>query len=167
MRITKKTRTKDIEPLLNDERIRELTESVPPVPLKRPLLKMTCGEFIEALDEAYVLCFFREKRALTAFGRCREYLSQLEQITAYIRRFEIEQTADEKAAAKGVSFPTLGERILVECVKHYHLHSTAEAERLPLTDWLLVVKAEGSAAKYQHRLSQIQSRKAKNGKCRL
>ena len=153
MKITKKTRTKDIEPLLNDERIRELTESVPAVPLKRPLLKMTCGEFIEALDEAYILRFLREKRALTAFGRCREYLSQLEQITAYIRRFEIEQTADEKAAAKGVSFPSLGERILVECVK-----------RLPLTDWLLIVKSEGSAAKYQHRLSQIQSRKTKNGK---
>lgn len=155
---------RDIEPLLTDDRVKELAASVPPVPLRRPLLSMTCGEFIEALDEAYMLRFLRKKRVLTAFGQYREYLSQLEQITAYIRRYEIEQTSDEKAAATGVAFPTLSEHILIECVKHYHLHSTAEAERLPLADWLLMVKSEGSAAKYQHRLTQIQSKKNKSGK---
>ena len=152
---------RDISPLLNEERMKELAESVPPVPLKKPLLEMTCGEFIGALDEGFMLSILREKRALIAFGRYREYLSQLEQITAYIKRYEVEQTADEKAASRGVQFPSLGERILIECVKHYHLHSTAEAERLPITDWLLMVKNEGSAAVYQHKLTQIQNRKSK------
>ena len=155
---------RDIEPLLNEERVKELAASVSPIPLRRPLLEMTCGEFIEALDEGYALSFLRKKRVLRAFGLYREYLSQLEQITAYMRRYEVEQTADEKAAARGVDFPTLSERILIECVKHYHLHSTAEAERLPITDWLLMAKSEGSAAVYQHKLTQIQNKKNKNGK---
>ncbi len=146
-------------PLLNEERLKELVERVPPVPLKKSLLDMTCGEFIEAMDEGYVLRLLKARRIVKALGRYRQYLSELEIITNYMKRYEVAQTSEEKAAAQGVAFPSIGERILVESVRHYHLHSTAEAEKLPLADWLLCFKDEGSKAQYQHRLSEIQSKK--------
>lgn len=164
MRITSRTRTRDILPLLTEARAKELAERVPCVPLAKPLLKMSVGEFIEATTETFALRFFREKRALRAFGMYREYLSQLKQITAYIGRYDVERTPKEQAAAEGIAFPSLGERILVECVKHYGLHSTAEAERLPLADWLLMVKADGSAAQYQQRLAKMQAAENKRGR---
>lgn len=159
MKITAKTRTKDILPLLTEERIKKFAADVPPVPLEKPLLSMTCGEFIEAMDEKFALRLLAEKRALTAFGRYRQYLKELEGITAYLGRYEVPQSADEKAAASGVRFPSMQERILLDCVRFYHLHSTAEAEALPIADWLLVVKSEGSAAQYQHRLNEQQKQK--------
>lgn len=164
MKITRRTRTKDIAPLMNEERMRQLAEDVPAVPLDTPLLSMTCGEFIEALDEAFVTSFFREKRALRAFGKYREYLSELEEITRYLKRYEVEQSSEEKAASVGVRFPSLAERILLDTVRFYGLHSTAEAERMPVTDWLLVVKSEGAAAQYQHNLSKLQKPKPSNAK---
>lgn len=165
MKVTKKTRVGELLPLLNEERMRQLSQEVPAQPLERPLLKMTCGEFIAALDEGYAMSFFgRRERALVAFGRYRQFLTEMEGVTAYIRRYEVEQSGEEKAAAQGVSFPTLQERILLDCVRFYHLHSTMEAERLPIADWLLTVKSEGSAAQYQRKLSKIQQNKTKNGR---
>lgn len=161
MRVTADTKTKDILPLLNEERAKQIAETVEPYPLEKPLLKMTVGEFIMALDESFFLQLMKAKRAVVAFGRYRQYMAELESVTNYIQRYAVQQDADERTAAQGLDFPTLQERILIECVHHYHLHSTAEAERLPIADWLLMVKSEGANAQYQRALSKIQSKKSK------
>lgn len=163
MKITRKTKMADITAILNEDRVRQLSQQVPAKPLEKPLLKMSCGEFIAAMDEEFAMSFFkREKYAFDAFGKYRQYLDEMQGVTAYLKRYEVEQEADEKAAAQGVDFPSLGERILLDCVRHYNLHSTAEAERMPIVDWLLVVKSDGAAAQYQRRLSKIQQRKNNN-----
>lgn len=164
MKITVKTKVREVLPLLNEERIKAIADAVQPMALAKPLLSMTCGEFCQALTENYAMSFFgKDELAVVAFGRYKQYIAELESVTAYIKCFEVEQDGDEKAAAQGVDFPTMPERILLDCVRAYHLHSTEEAERLPVTDWLLVVKSEGAAAKYQRNLSKIRNRK-QNGK---
>lgn len=164
MKITRRTKMREILPLLNDERIAMLSDKVAACPLAKPLLSMTCGEFIEALDERYAMSFFgSNERVCVAFGRYKQYIAEMQQVTAYLQRYEVEQEADEKAAANGVDFPSMQERILLDCVRHYNLHSTAEAERLPIADWLLCVKSEGAAAQYQRKLSKIRQNKAKHG----
>lgn len=164
MKVNRHTKMRDLLPFLNEERVKRLAAEVPAVPLDKPLLRMTCGEFIEALDESYALSYFqRERYAFTAFGKYRQYLEEMQGVTAYLKRYEVEQDADEKAAAQGMDFPSMQERILLDCVRAYHLHATEEAERLPITDWLLVVKSEGAAAQYQRRLAKIQQIKQRNG----
>lgn len=159
MKIDRRTRMRSIMPLLTEERVQQLAEQVPCVPLDKPLLRMTCGEFIEALEADYPMRYLRERRVFTAFGHFRQYMEEMRSVTNYIKRCEVEQDADEKAAANGVNFPSLGERILVDCVRHFSLHSTAEAERIPLADWLLMLKSDSAAAQYQRNLSKIQSKK--------
>lgn len=164
MKITKRTRMRDIAPLLTDERTQELARSCPAVPLRKPLLQMSVGEFVMALEEGFALSLLTERRALVAFGRFRSYLEELELITRYIKSYEVKPTADERKASEGVRFPSLGERILLDCVRVYGLHSTEEAERMPISDWLLVVKNEGSAAQYQRRMDEIYRSRQKGGK---
>lgn len=151
--------------MLNEERIRQLSEQIPAKPLDTPLLKMTCGEFIGALDERYAMSFFApEALAFEAFGKYRQFLDEMQGVTAYLKRYELESTAEEQAASQGVVFPSMQERILLDCVRAYHLHSTEEAERLPIADWLLVVKSEGSSAQYQRRLSKINQKRQQHGR---
>lgn len=146
-------------PLLNEERIKELLQKIPARPLDEPLLKLSCGEFIKRLDDKFAMAFFvPDAEVFEAFGKYRQFMQELRDVTDYIKRYEVEQSADEKAAAGGVDFPTLPERILLDCVRFYNLHSTEDAERLPICDWLLVLKSEGSAAQFQRNLSKIQSR---------
>lgn len=165
MKVSAHTKMRELMPLLDEERIKQIAEEVPAVPLDKPLLRMTCGEFIGALDEKFALAYFeREEYVFTAFGKYKQYLAEMQGITAYIKRYEVEQDADEKAAAQGVEFPTMQERILLDCVRAYRLRSTEEAEQLPVTDWLLIVKSEGAAAQYQRRLSKIQQNKQRNGR---
>lgn len=163
MKLTKRTRMKDIAPLLTEERTEELARRCPAVPLRKSLLQMSVGEFVLALEEDFALGLLRERRALVAFGRFRTYMEEMERITKYIKSYEVKPTADERKAAEGVKFPTLGERILIDCVRVYGLHSTAEAERMPITDWLLTVKSEGSAAQYQRRMDEVYRSKQKRG----
>lgn len=165
MKVMATTKMRELLPLLNEERIRQLAAEIPPRPLDKPLLHMTCGEFVEALDEQYAMSYFqREELAFDAFGKYRQFLDEMQAITAYLKRYEVTTDADEKAAAQGVEFPTMQERILLDCVRFYSLHSTVEAEKLPLGDWLLVVKSEGAAAQYQRRLAKIQQNKQHHGR---
>lgn len=146
--------------MLNEERIKQLSEQVPAVVLDKPLLKMSVGEFVQALDEKYALSIINgEEYAFMAFGKYKQYMQELQAITNYIKKYEVETEGDEKAAMQGVEFPSLQERILLDCVRFYHLHSTEESETLPITDWLIVVKSEGAAAQYQRNLSKIQQRR--------
>ena len=60
---------------------------------------------------------------------------------------------------QGVDFPNAVERMLLDCVKFFHLHSFDEAERLKVAEWLLVAKEEASAANYERNRAAIASKK--------
>lgn len=165
MLITKRTRVKDITPLItNQERINELIDLFPEYPLKKDILEMTVGEFCDLCinEDEYLNDILKPReRAYKAFGRLKSYRNQMKNISDYLKRFEIKLSQEEKAASVGVDMPDMPERILLDCVKAYHLHSTKEAEDLPLTDWILVLKDQVATAKYQRNYSKIIEQKSK------
>lgn len=165
MLITKRTRVKDIVPLItNQERINELIDLFPEYPLEKDILQMTVGQFCELCinEDDYLNEILKPReRAYKAFGRLKSYRNQMKNLSDYLKRFEIHLTQEEKAAGQGVDFPDTPERILLDCVKAYHLHSTKEAEDLPLTDWILVLKDQVATARYSRNYSKILEQKSK------
>lgn len=165
MIITNKTRVKDITPFITtQEKMLEAIDLFPEYPLQKDILQMTCGEFCELCinEEDYLSKIMKPReRAYKAFGRLKSYRNQMNNLSNYLKTFDISLTPEEQAAGKGVDFPTTPERILLDCVKTFHLHSTKEAENLPLTDWIIVLKDQVASAKYQRNYNKILEQKSK------
>lgn len=165
MKITKKTKVKDIQFLIPGNRMEEFIKSFPPVPLDKPLLKMTVAEFCElVLDEsAYINKILKPReRAYIAFGKLNQYSIEMKGIADYLKSMEIKLTQEEKMAGQGIDFPSTVERILLDCVQGYNLHSTQEAEKLPITDWLLLLKNQVATAKYSRNYQKILEQRSKS-----
>ena len=168
MRITRKTLTKDILPLLTQATLKELLEKVPAVPLKKPVLAMSIGEFGEMVEdeETYIGKLLKHRKALKAFGMLKQYKQEIEAISKFFKLYDVRRTADESNAAIGIKFPNFGQRMLIDCVKWFHLNSMEEAEKVKLSAWLTMWQDEAANALYQRNYSKIleQKHKSKNGK---
>ena len=163
MIITRKTTTREVLNVLNGDQITQLIEALQPYPLEVPLLMMSVGDYLRITGggEDAMAGLLSEPLAYKAFGRIKQLRKEVEQLTKYLQRYEVVQEPEEVQAQQGVPFPTPAERVLTTCVKYYHLHSTAEAERLPLSDYVMAFKDMASDAIYQRKLAKIQARKAK------
>ena len=169
MRITRRTRTKDILPLLTKERLDDLLQQVPEVPLRKPLLSMTVGEFGDIIEdeEGFLLSLAKgNRRALRFLGRLKSYRSQMDGLNRFLKRFDIEQSKEEKAAAKGVLFPNMPQRMLLTCCKFFHLKSFRKAEKCKLSEYLTIFQDEASSVVFQRKYNKIieAKYKAKNKK---
>lgn len=163
MRITNKTLTRSVLPLLTDETFKELLEKVPAVPLKKPLLSMTVGEFGEIVDDedAFVAKLLKQRKALKAFGMLKQYKQEMEALSKFFKMYEIKRTQEEEAAGKGVLFPNLAQRMLVDVVKYFHLNTMKEAEKVKLSDWLTFWMDEASNMLYQRNYQKLLEQKNK------
>lgn len=158
MRITKWTKTRDLLALLPDKEAWEkVLEAVPPMSLRRPLLSMTVGEVAEIFDDTdtYMAELLSEKRALKAFGRLKQFNTEMDGISKFIKMYDTKKSQEEEQAARGIVFPNMSQRMLLDCVKFFRLHSMKEAEKVPFADWLTVFQDEASSAKYQRAYSKI------------
>ncbi len=168
MKITKRTKTKDVLPLLTQDTLKELLEKVPAVPLDKPLITLTVGEFGEIVEdeEPYIVKLLSHRKALKAFGRLKQYKQEMEAIAKFFKLYDVRRTADESNAAVGIKFPNLGQRMLIDCVKWFHLNSMEDAEKVKLSAWLTMWQDEAANALYQRNYSKIleQKHKSKNGK---
>lgn len=168
MKITKRTKTRDVLPLLTQDTLKELLEKVHAVPLDKPLITLTVGEFGEMVEdeETYIGKLLKHRKALKAFGRLKQYKQEIEAISKFFKLYDIRRTADESNAAIGIKFPNLGQRMLIDCVKWFHLNSMEEAEKVKLSAWLTMWQDEAANALYQRNYSKIleQKHKSKNGK---
>ena len=166
MLITKRTKTRDILPLLNEERMKTLIDAIPEYPLEKPLLEMTIGEFIDVLDDGYALKYLKERRAYKAFGKMKSFKNQLEAITNFLEMNNVDADNDQRAAANGVQFITFEENMLYTTAEFFHLKSFDEAEKVKLSNYLLINKKNTSETKYQYNLNKIMERKqkTKNGR---
>lgn len=165
MKITRETTTDEVLNVLSDH-IEQVIAKIPAYPLKVPFYAMPIGDYLKCtMDGQYLWTLVADKMAYKTFGRLRQFRSECENLAKYLKRYEVEQTEDERRAAFGVPFPSSTERILTTCVKYYHLHSTAEAEKLPLSDYIVAYKDQMSDAMYQRNLAKIQTAKInKNAK---
>lgn len=170
MQINKHTKTKSVLPFLTKETMEELLQKVPPVPLKKPLLKMTVGEFADILEDEtqYIANILSARKAFKAFGRLKQFRTELEMVQKFMKLYDHQPTQEEKAAEKGVKFPNFGQRMLIDCVKFFGLKSFKEAEKVPVSEWLTIFQSEASAVLYQRNYQRIieQKQKAKNNKKR-
>lgn len=163
MKITNKTRTRDILPLLTEETFKEVLEKVPAVPLKKHLLEMSIGEFSGILEDesAYIANILKQRKALKAFGTLKSYKTEIEGIVNFLNRFETRRTQEETAAAKGVLFPNMVQKMIVDCVGWFGLHSTKEAEKVTVGEWLTMFQNEAANTLYQWNYMNIMNAKNK------
>lgn len=166
MRITKKTKTKDILPLLTAKRLEELLELVPECDNKS-IFSMTIGEFGNFIndEESFISDFLaKEKNALKAFGTIKAWRNQMKYLTTFIKKFEVPKTQEETSAANGILFPNFVMRMLLTCASFFGLHSLKEAESIPVSDWVAVFQDEASRAQYQAKYNKIIEQKNKRKK---
>lgn len=163
MKITRKTLTKDILPLLTQATLKELLEKVPAVPLKKPVLAMSIGEFGEIVEDedAFVAKLLKHRKALKAFGLLKQYKEEMEALAKFFKLYDTKKSQEETSAALNIKFPSFSQRILIDCVKWFHLKSMEEAEKVKLSDWLTFWMDEASSALYQHNYSKLLEQKNK------
>lgn len=162
MRVTKRTKTGDIVPLLNTkERFEEFMDKIPEVPLKKRLISMTIGEFIEAASEEYAETILKEKRALKAFGRLKSYRRQMREIEDFVEKNRVKLSAEEQQAQAGVTFPDYKQQMLLDTATFLHLNSLDAAERIPLSNWLIIHLKQTADAKFERNLHKVYEAKSK------
>lgn len=164
MIISKRTKVKNLINLIKPERMEEFIKSFPPYPLKKSILSMSIGEFANILldEDSFLNSLIKpNERAYIAFGRLHQYSKEIKDLSNYLSSMQINLTPEEQAAGRGVDFPSFVERMLLDCVKTFHLHSMVEAEQIPLTDYLVVLKDQISSAKYQRNYNKILEQKSK------
>lgn len=163
MKITKRTKTRDVLPLLTQDTLKELLEKVPAVPLDKPLITLTVGEFGEMVEdeETYIAKLLKHRKALKAFGKLKQYKQEIEAISKFFKLYDVRRTADESNAAVGIKFPNLGQRMLIDCVKWFHLNSMEEAEKVKVGDWLTLWMDEAANMLYQRNYQKLLEQKHK------
>lgn len=171
MQITKRTRTKDMLPLLNEERLSYVLENIEPYPLEKKVIDMTIGEFLETMDADYSLRFLEEKRAYKAFGMMRSFRDEVEQVAKLIEKFSVGMEDDERQAMRGIDFPTAKERILLDTREWFGLRCLEGdgkrygATDVPLAEYILMLKDKSATARFERNRAKLQERKLKaNGK---
>lgn len=166
MKITNRTKTSEVLPLLNEERLEQLLEIVPEINDKS-ILSMTVGEFASLIDdgENFVSEYLsKEHRALKAFGTIKSWKRQIKELSDFLKKFEIKRTADEDEAARTVLFPSFGMKMMLTCTRYFHLKSLKEAESVPVNEWLAIFQEEASNALFQYRFNKILENKQKSKK---
>lgn len=169
MFITKRTRVKEVLPLLNEEKMKYLLENIPEYPLEKSILSMTIGEFSEILldEQVYIQTFMSPKEyAYKAFGRLKSFKRQMKEVSKIFEKMQVKHTAIEKQAMIGVNFVPFIGNLLLLAVRTFHLHSIKEAELIPLSDIIIVMQDNFSSLQYQRNYSRIMEDqyKSKNNK---
>ena len=167
MVINYKTLTKDILPLLTKELLEDLLKNIQPVPLKKALFKMSVGEFGELVEdeETYIAGLLKQRKALKAFGMLKQYRNEMKVLEGFMKMYDYNRTQEERNAAVGIKFPNLSQRMLIDCVRWFHLRTTEEAEKITVSEWLLFWQDEASSALYQRNFQKLMEQKyQKKGK---
>lgn len=161
MVIDEKTLTMTVLPYMSKEQFNELVEKCDEVPLDKPLLDMTCGEFIQSMEDDFLNEIFKEPYLYDAIGKYKRYKAEMEQIDQYLKLNEFKLSSEEERAQMGINFPSFPERILLTVTEFFHLHSFKEAEKIPFTNYLVVVNSKNADAKFERQYQKIIDQKNK------
>lgn len=161
MVINEETPTISVLPYITKEQFEKLVEECDEVPLDKPLLDMTCGEFIQSMEEEYIDNIFKEPFLFNAIGKYKSYKAQMEQIDTYLKLNEFKLSSEEERAQIGINFPSFPERILMTVTEFFHLHSFKEAEKIPFTNYLVVANSKNADAKFERQYQKIIDQKNK------
>ena len=163
IKLSKRTKTRDILPVLTKEQLEDFMSKIPEVPLKTPILSMKISEFSKIIDdeEAFVNKILSKRRLFKALGLLKSYKRQMNELTKFIKMYEVKQTQEEKAAAVGILFPDLVSYMLLTVTKFYHLNSMKQAEKMKVSEFLIVFQEDSSGLLYQRNYNKIMQAKNK------
>lgn len=163
MLINKKTKTKDILPIITLVQLDELIDQVEECPLDKSILEMSLAEFQAVIEdeEKFILSLLSEKYLFKALGKLKSYKRQMKEITNFLKMYDSKQTKEEKQAAIGIVFPDLVSKMLLTVTKFFHLKSFEEAEKVPVSSYLLIFQDEASSMLYQKAYNNIISEQIK------
>ena len=168
MKLTRRTKLKEIAHLLTEERIKEILPLVAEFPLKKSLFFCTCGEFCRVMDgDEYFInseIIGKEKKAVRYFGKLKRLRNEMETINKFMNLNKRKETTEEKQARQGVSFPTAQQMILLVVQKAFYLKSLTEAEKVPFSNYLILHQSQTAESKYQDNYNKIMQRKYENNR---
>ena len=145
-----------------DIELTSLIETADPVPFN--VYDLTVGEFLPMILDNGNIVEYAVRHADTtaeAASITKGIIQALEVLFNTLKRWEADTDDLQERAAKGVEFPTFAECVLLDCVEWYGLHSTAEAEKLPVADWFLMKKRHAAQSKFQHNYETLIKKKTK------
>lgn len=166
MKITRRTKFKDIQPFLWDEdRMKMLKDGIPTGKLKKDVSKWTCGDFVRILnnEEPFIMNKIIGKTlyAIKYIGKMKAFEAVMKNIHNYLKQNDTKTTDEEQQAMNGVNFPTMQEQIFLKVQERFGLKSFDEVEDVPLSFYLLICKDESSKHKYENKLQKVYDRKRK------
>lgn len=165
MKITKKTKTSEILPLLTKEKLDSLLEQVEPVPLEKTLMSMTISDFDGVINDEdnFLMNLINDNpEALVFLGKLKSFRTQIDGLNSFFKRLEVKMSPEETAAAKGVMFPDIIQKMLLTCCQFFYLKSFEEAESCKVSDYMLIYQNEAASAQYQRNYQKIMEQKQKN-----
>lgn len=161
MIITKRTRTAEVIPFLDKNTLEQLLSQIEPFPLKKTVLQMTLREYFTCLDGTYVATLLKERRAYKAFGMLRQLRTEMDQIAKILKQNKIEESAEQKQARFGVSFPSSEECILIDVCKFFNLKSLEDAGNVSVAEWLMIYRYQSANNKFEFNYNKIKASQAK------
>jgi len=169
MVITKKTKLSECAPFLTEADLNAIADKVPDEYLSRydSILSGTIGNFIRLMtgdQEFFKDYFFKENINITVYeyaARLKHLKQEIDKIIKYLNSLSVEQTPEEKLAAKGVSFPKFEENMLVYCQQKFFLKSFRDTENVLLSDFILHKKYDLANVKYERNMRMINDKKNK------
>lgn len=160
MKITAKTKTSDILPLLTPDSVAELLKAVDCCEATTMVWSMTIAEFSSVCDGTFIDDIAKQERKAYHFLRkVKATIDSMDKLTKYISKISPTQTPEEIAAAKGIEPTPLPIRMAIDCVGWFHLHSLEEAEKCKVADWLTFYEDMCRQQQVQRNLQDILNKK--------
>lgn len=171
MKITEKTKCREVEHLLTKEKMEELMQ-LPEIEVKEPFrtrkfMDLTIKQLDWILDypeKAVRIIRWTSPKLLDFISRVKGLKSNLKGMENFLKSYQTEQSKAEKRAMKGIAFPDFVNQILIDLIEFYHLNSVRQASRMKLKEWMLVAQSKMSKSKFQAELSKIQRQEAEAAK---
>ena len=164
MKITYKTKTKDLLPLISEYNFQQLMDLIPEVEYKS-IYSMTISEFADIMeDEAKYIednILKKEKYAIDCFGKIKHLQAQMKRFGDFLKKYEIPQNVDEKNAANGVIFPSMVQSMLLTLVEGFNLNSFDQAEKMKVSDWLMLFQKRAAQSLFEYRYNKALETKNK------
>lgn len=162
MKITEKTKCREVEHLLTKEKLEELMK-LPEVAMEEPFrtrkfMDLSIKQLDWILDnpeKTVRIIRWTNPKLLGFVSRVKGLKSNLKGIESFLKSYQTEQTKAEKRAMKGISFPDFINQILIDLIEFYHLHSVRQASRMKLKEWMLCAQSKMSKMKFQAELDKI------------
>ena len=132
-------------------------------PMQVDIFSMPVGEVLQCIFSSESLCNYADEKYKTVIDKLsfiKGFIDKSNTVFSVLNKFNNDVSPEYNQAVLELgNQPSITETMLTDCVGWYHLHSTAEAEQLPFSDWFLMKKREAYNGSVERRTQAIINRK--------